>query len=923
MSSSQILLNNYNADEALRVGDFTLLPINPKPPIITSHPHRNLIQNTYPTFLTPGITQQTIGIIPNEATSPLISIFNRFYIRKGTSISWTMFVLDPSNINNPADGINISYTWKRDGIPIYSLNRQNNGKGTPTVDYTEVEVTEELSGEYVCEVSNEYGIATTAPFVLDIIDLDKHKSFFTNLVNNGDGDGGLDSWIDLNGAFHTTVVNKETLATADTTISDFNINTGSIETPQYPFRFNAFSQNYLFYPTYYKLNKANPQFTDITTSIPTNTEGTPSGVEDWEWWYQTAAIPPIIANEDLNIYNSVQGFYPGPAWIDKYNNNMEAQESSSFQTLLDELNIDTSNTSYFTRNNLKFGDPENVSLQQSINITDASPFVDNQVAGVDFVTGQLFAYVGLAISRYIIHYTERGRKKSINWYVKDVTTYRRYLEGMSAAIRKITPDANTAIEIVPVADDKIKIQLDCLDSTGNNIGLPIEVVTPTITDLWAAKEKAYFPLTLYPIFAFFTPNSNPITVFDTKYTHTDSLIPLMRNQTNDITTATQVAELDTQLDASNTKIDQLRNFITIVDGWRSTIQSYKALRAQADASTESGITQDQLNESEADAIDAENNLNTFAEDAGDTNDNLYDRRVIRLTTELLKKEELDTQKSFIQSDLGKQIYAGTSGMDPTMITETSLKPGLDRNAAFLLNRYGQSYTKNGRIYPTSIWEPVINTFGDVFYEDAIRVSGVRHKALYDPGASAFFAIQNQTTIPRGTRLVRINITAEHTSGVIDDTQPKAKGWQSDEIYNTLYNVGKKDPATNQTPPTSNPIHPYRNSRCGITKIKFQLIPNSDTRSTKHITYELPPVNNTTIGLATDALFSNAMDTSEPGRFSYNLIMPEYPKSEPNNIVSLTKASNAKDQYDSFEKGPKTNELNTQQPKDEIAPRARE
>ncbi len=623
MSKSQILLNNYNADEALRVGDFAMLPINPKPPIITSHPHRNLAQSTFTTFLATA----TGGPTNTAGPAPLVSVFNRFYIRRGTALSWTMFVLDPSNINNPADTSNINYTWKRDGIPVYSLNRQNNGKGTPSVSFTEEQVTEELSGEYICEVSNEYGIATTSPFVLDIINLDNHPSFFANLVNNGDGDGGLDGWIDLNGAFHTSVVNKETLASADSTIGEFNITTGSASIPPYPFRFNALSQNYLFYPTYYKLVNANPGFADITVPIPTDASGTPNGLADWEWWFQTAALPPIIANEDLNNYKSVQGFFPGPAWIDQYNNNLQAKGSANYRTLVDELGLESPSISYFTRNNLKFGDQPEATLQQSVNITDAAPFVDNQVAGVDFITGQFFAYVGLALSRYIIHYTEGGVKKSINWYVKDITTYRRYLAGVAKATTKITPDTGTDIEIEPVADDRIKVNLEHLDSVGNVIGLAIPVTTPTVRELWAAKEKSYFPLTLYPIFAFFNPASNPITVFGTKYTHTDALLPLMLNQISDTDTDNQVADLDAQINTISTNIQNLTNFLNIVDGWRNTIKAYTDLRAAADASTESGITQDELKDAEDAANVARANLDASPEGSTLTNDQLYTPRV--------------------------------------------------------------------------------------------------------------------------------------------------------------------------------------------------------------------------------------------------------------------------------------------------------
>jgi hypothetical protein len=918
MSKSQILLNNYNADEALRVGDFALLPINPKPPIITSHPHRNLVQSTYGTFLTAGVDQQALGT-PSLAPAPLVSVFNRFFIRKGTALSWTMFVLDPSNINNPADTSNITYTWKRDGIPIYMFNRLNNGKGTPSVDFKESDVTEELSGEYTCEVSNEYGIATTVPFILDIIDLDNHKSFFTNLVNNGDGDGGLDGWIDLDNAFRTQVVNKTSLAFADSTIGDFRVSTGSSDISPYPFTFNAPTQQALFYPTYFKLLKANPNLRDLTTPVSTNGIGTPNGLQDWEWWLQTAAIPTIIANEDFNNYNSVQGFFPGPAWIDRYNNNNQAKQSGGYQTLLDELRSDAPNSSYFTRNKIKFEDDEDVTLQQSVNITEASPFIDNQVAGVDFVTGQFFAYVGLAISKYTITYTEGGTKKIINWLVKDIITYRRHLEGIFGAVNKITPDFGTPIEITPVADDTIKVNLEFLDGVGNTIGRPIEVETPTIMDLWAAKEKVYFPLTLYPIFAFFNPASNPITVFDTTYTHTDALLPLMENAVNDVSMDSQVADLTTQIQTKAAGIDSYTTFLNAVDGWRNIVKSFKDLKAAADADANSGITQDELKDAEDAAKVAQGNLDAIIETLGISNDAAYSPRV--QTREILRRQKasLEAQRDFIQSDIGKQIYAGTSGMDPSVIsTETPLKNNLDRNAAFLLRRYGEGYIRQSRIIPSAIWEPITNENGDTWYMDLIKVPGVRYRGLWDPGASAFFAIQNQTVIPRGTRLVRINVIAQHKSKALKDTTPIINSWESAEIYNAIYNIDQNDPATGQTAPTSFPLYEYGNPRCGITKVKYQLIPNSETRSNKHVTYQLPPRENTVIGLATDLMYTDAVNTSQPGNFEYNLILPQYPAEQPNNTNDKAKEEEANVEYINVVKGPGVNQPNSKQPKDNLS-----
>jgi len=90
---------------------------------------------------------------------------------------------------------------------------------------------------------------------------------------------------------------------------------------------------------------------------------------------------------------------------------------------------------------------------------------------------------------------------------------------------------NTPIEITPLVEDQTTIMLEYLDE--NEIVLKKEFVNgPTDRDVWAVKEKVYFPLTLYGIFEFINSNDNPINVFGQTYTTTSALGDLMVRNKN-------------------------------------------------------------------------------------------------------------------------------------------------------------------------------------------------------------------------------------------------------------------------------------------------------------------------------------------------------------------------------------------------------
>ena len=889
MSGKQILLNTIPADEALRVGSFTLMPVNPKPPIITSHPIRNIVQTTHiaPLTILASAGAETRAEPPEEFIS-LEPIFNKFTIRKGTGISWTMFLLDPSNINNPSDISNLKYVWKKDGTPIYNLNRENNNKGVRSVTYTEDEVTGNLSGEYVCEVSNEYGTTTTVPFILDILDTDKHPMIYSNLINNGDGDGGLDGWVDQGGYFKADLVCRDEYVGLDSSIAEFHISTGSTQPPPYPFRFNIYTPSNLFYPTYYKYITANPTAFDLSAVVPTDGNNTPNGLEEWEWWKSTTILPSIIANEDINNFKSPQGFYPGPDWIDKNNNNSLAAQSGSYKTLLDELDVTKSSLSLFTRNTVQFNDPigeRSPKIEQTINIVELAPLIERKVAGIDYLTGHFFAYVGLGISRYRVNYTYKGKAKSVNWYVKDLLTYRNYIEGDANSSTKINTDKGTPIEIEPLTDDTIGIKLEYLDSLGNPL-TTVNVVSPTARDVWAVKEKVFFPLTLYPIIAFFKPNDNPITVFGTQYTTTEALLPLLQNKVTD------QAGLDNKIEDLESNIARLdREVVALNDLIEDRAADIEEAQRKIDKSNqgEGGYSQEELGAASATILlrDGQNPPPEWPEG---------------ITTRLIERAKLNQSLKNINTSPG--TFYGKSPMHPDLIDSTSTTPGLDKNAAFLLKRYGKSLLGRDKIYPGDIWEPVSDGAGGVYYRNII-IEGNKYKAVTDPGASAFFAVSSTSTLPVGTRLVRTTVTANNTFEYLND-DPKTKGWPKTTLFNTLFDL-------NDNIPERAPLYDFREPRCGITKMKFQVVPNSELISDNHVTYQIPPYENTVVGLAKNLMNSPLMDTSKPGPFTYTLIMPEIPQTTPTNVQDKDQEREAIKQYEDITKKPDTSPANVKNP----------
>ena len=530
----RVNIKTAKPDDALRVGDFALLPNNPQPPVITSHPIRNFTQQTW------GAIGKNNAIIFKDI-QPVLDVFT---VRNGTRVRFSFFCVDPSNVNNINDTSNLTFVWKKDGNTLFAINNQNNGQGTTEIEFTEAQCTAEIEGEYVCEVSNEFGTTETVPFTLHVIDLDNNKILYTNLIKNGDGEFGLEDWSNPSGKILSVVgsISREYRPSTVTRYrNDYPVIpvTNPDYTPPLPFRFSTRTDHWqLFYPMYKNWLDNEPNLLNLDVPLGTDSYQPPS----WMVYSSVGKPASIIPNEDIGKGdpNIPQGYFPAPGFVDRYNRNGEIQDG--FLPLKEELKKGVRPTSYFTRDLIEFNEDEEHTFTQTIDISEASSLIDGQVGGVDYMTAQFFSYVGVALSRYKIRVTQGGNIVEYPWLIHDYETYKKFLAG--EGVPPIICDqrnengqlAPTPIEIIPYTDDTTDISIKYFDE--NLLETKEEVLKgPKAIDLWAVKEKVDIALMLFPIYAFFGTTSeannvggHDILIYNQKYTDTKSLIKLFSEE---------------------------------------------------------------------------------------------------------------------------------------------------------------------------------------------------------------------------------------------------------------------------------------------------------------------------------------------------------------------------------------------------------
>jgi hypothetical protein len=450
----------------------------------------------------------------------------------GTEFNIGLLAADPSNINNFNDTTQLSYRWKKNDSQIYQLNSLNGGVGTSAFLIDSASCVPGITGVYTCEVSNTYGSIETQPITINVYDPYKHPKLYKNLIINGDAEGGLNGWdsapeIGTTPFLNDIAITKNFGSFRLSGLITFKENQDDTDRMVQSFRFSSASHYGSFFNFFYERLKADPTFKDINiVSKPETVLG------EGERWI-SSVLSQIVLNEDYNK-SEYAGFFPGLAWMDLYNKNNKVvglYGDAKGHTML-----------YFSRNKIKFkkfGGTELVSMNQSVDISDAADFVDGSVYGVKYLTSQFFAYVGAGITDYKIKVQTNDGEKTFNYYIGDSEqVYDKLMrdDHFPAKKNEFFPDAfgtgnnkyrvlaNTPIEIIPIVNDQTIITLTYFDDAG--LQLKKETIKgPNARDVWAIKEKVFFPLTLYSIFEFLIPatNGNDITVFGQKYTNTKAL----------------------------------------------------------------------------------------------------------------------------------------------------------------------------------------------------------------------------------------------------------------------------------------------------------------------------------------------------------------------------------------------------------------
>lgn len=85
-----------------------------------------------------------------------------------------------------------------------------------------------------------------------------------------------------------------------------------------------------------------------------------------------------------------------------------------------------------------------------------------------------------------------------------------------AFTKRESANSDTNIEVTPRVDDQTEVVIEYLDAAGVILD-NVVIDGPTAREVWAVKEKVYFPLTQFTIDNFLIKNNNKVTVFDQVY----------------------------------------------------------------------------------------------------------------------------------------------------------------------------------------------------------------------------------------------------------------------------------------------------------------------------------------------------------------------------------------------------------------------
>lgn len=329
-------------------------------PIIIGQPVDNVFQFKY---------------VKNNIPGKVTAVNNVVSLVVGIGFTINVLALDPSNTEDPTNVSNLRYVWKYNGGEIFVANNVGNGKGTSSLRFTDEQSRVGLTGEYVCEVTNQYGTTTTAAFTLEIVDATRYPLYYRNLITNGCGEAGTDGW------------------TADDkiTVSEFNQNT-------------TYFSNFGTIERLITTKDAQGNYVEIQPATPfkftkdTNWANLERYFQDTNFANTDGAFlwknlkPSLIQNE--HPYEEFASFFPSMKYVDDYNKNENKNGlQSAFKV----------SPTYFTREAMGFekdGEPQTVQLTQTIDLSDYKNHIDGRVVGIDNIVGRFFCYIGVGLDKY-------------------------------------------------------------------------------------------------------------------------------------------------------------------------------------------------------------------------------------------------------------------------------------------------------------------------------------------------------------------------------------------------------------------------------------------------------------------------------------------------------------------------------------------
>lgn len=320
---------------------------------------------------------QTTLIGPDGQYKKVVTENNEVHLLENTAFSIKITTLDPNNLDNPWDNSNTTYKWLKNGSYIPSANNLNDYKGVNIITFSAEQSTQNLTGNYTVEVTNDTGTTVSATLQLTIHNRLTTPELYNNIIQNSSGEAGTDNWDLTNGIvvneFIPSILESKNFSSILIENTLLKSSDGEYYTtqPQTPFRFCS-STNWINFAAFYDRWKSGQPITD----------------SDLLWWYANYQ-PNLVSNEDAG--DSFACFFPSKRYMDDYNAN--EGKLGLFHEMKEAK-------TYFTKPPVQRDSDPVSKMTQTVDITNIDAFVDGRVCGVENVVGNFFAYVGLGLSSY-------------------------------------------------------------------------------------------------------------------------------------------------------------------------------------------------------------------------------------------------------------------------------------------------------------------------------------------------------------------------------------------------------------------------------------------------------------------------------------------------------------------------------------------